>query len=372
MNMRQLRRVGVTALFGGLMLAGTSAQAFNVEAYYGDYDASAKKAGRPAESLSGPKSEEWKVPSPDKPYKIGVSFPHLKDPYWLAVNYGIIDEARKLGVGVELVAAQGYEDITGQISQVENLRNRGIDGLVLAAISYAAQDGLVESLSKDMPVVEVINDIQAPAIAAKTLVSFYTMGYVAGEYVAKDSEGKDSVSVAFLPGPAGSGWAPDTLDGFKQALADGGADDRVNIVTVKWGDTGKSVQTSIIENVMNENPDLDYLAGNAVAADAAPDVLRNLDKKPKIVATFLIPPLYEKIKNGDVAAAPTDFTALQGRMAIDAMVRILNGEKPGKDFPFRAGPKIQPLTPETIGQYNYEDMLGPRDWRPVFSVEPKE
>ncbi|MCS4504932.1 Periplasmic protein TorT [wastewater metagenome] len=372
MNARQIMRAGSAAVFGGLLLAASTAQAFDVEAYYGNYDVSGKKAGRPATSLGEARSEEWKAPTPDKPYRIGVSFPHLKDPYWLAVNYGIIDEARKLGVGIDLVAAQGYEDITGQISQVENLRNRGVDGLILAAISYTAQDGLVKSLSADIPVIEVINDIQAPAIAAKTLVSFYTMGYVAGEYVAKDSEGKDRVSVAFLPGPAGSGWAPDTLDGFKQALADHDAEERVDIITVKWGDTGKSVQTSIIENVMNANPDLDYLAGNAVAADAAPDVLRDRDNKPKIVSTFLIPPLYEKIKNGEVAVAPTDFTALQGRMAVDAMVRILNGEKPGEDFPFRAGPKIQPLTPETIDQYDYEDMLGARDWRPVFSVEPKE
>jgi len=67
---------------------------------------------------------------------IGVSFPHLKDPYWLAVDYGIVDEAQILGVGIELVAAQGYNDLTGQINQVENLANRAdIEGIILAAIS---------------------------------------------------------------------------------------------------------------------------------------------------------------------------------------------------------------------------------------------
>lgn len=373
MNARFLKQTGI-AVAAAVAIAGANianaANSFDVQSYYGKYDVSTKKAGKPAGSLTGPKTEQWVAPTAKKPYRIGVSFPHLKDPYWLAVDYGIIDEARKLGVGIDLVAAQGYKDLTGQISQVENLNNRGVDGIILAAISYAAEDNLVSSISKNVPVIEVINDIQAKDIKAKALVSFFDMGYGSGKFVAQDSKGKH-VTVAFLPGPAGSGWAPDTLAGFKKALKDSGAQDRVKIVAVKWGDTGKSTQASIIENVTNEYPNLDYLVGNAVAANAAPDVISSSGKKPEIVSTYLIPPLYDQIKNGQVAAAPTDFTALQGRMAVDMMVRILNGQKPGVDFPFRAGPRIRVLTKSNIGDFNYEDMLGAKGWRPVFSVKAK-
>ena len=363
-----LIRVGLTLLLFVFGLA--VAQDFEVEAYYGSYDVEAKEAGRPSGSLTGPEMQAWESPTPNEAYTLGVSFPHLKDPYWLAVNYGIIDQAQKLGVGVELVAAQGYDDLTGQINQAENLANRNVDGVILAAISYSAEDQLVEQLSQDVPVIEVINDIQAKDIQAKALVSFFTMGYEAGSFVAQDSEGQESVTVAFLPGPAGSGWAPDTLAGFKQALEDAGAAERVQIVAEEFGDTGKGTQVSIIENVLNANPDLDYLVGNAVAADAAPDVLAGRESQPKVVSTYIIPPLYDKIAEGLVAAAPTDFTALQGRMAVDMMVRILNGEVPGEDFPFRAGPAIQVVTPENYEEFSYEDMFGPRGWRPVFSQAP--
>jgi len=361
--------LGIAFFLAVLGLAATAS--FKVEAYYGKYDVKTKKPGQPAGSLIGPKIENWTSPKPKKGYIIGVSFPHLKDPYWLAVNYGVIDQARQLGVGIRLVAAQGYDDLTGQINQVENLANRGVNGIILAAISYSAEDQLVAKIAKRVPVVEVINDIQAADIAAEALVSFFTMGYNAGRFVAEDSKGKDKVKVAFLPGPAGSGWAPDTLEGFKRALKDLDAEQRVEIVAVQWGDTGKGTQTSIIENVVNAYPDLDYVVGNAVAADAAPDILANKPSKPKIVSTYIIPPLYDKIAKGLVAAAPTDFTALQGRMAVDMMVRILNGEKPGVDFPFRAGPRIQVVTPSNYREFSYEDMFGPRNWRPVFSLEPK-
>ena len=347
-----------------------------VNSYYGTYDVKQKQPGRPAASLEGPKAEDWVPPEKAaKPYVIGVSFPHLKDPYWLAVNYGIVAEARRLGVGIQLVAAGGYTEVDKQVSQMENLGQQKVDGIILASISYAALDPVVEEISKKkIPVVEVINDIQAQAIAAKALVSFFDMGKHAGEFVVSDAKtaGKKEINVVFLPGPAGSGWAPDTLDGFNDAMKQ--FDGKVNMLAVKWGDTGKNVQLDLIENSLKTFPKVDYLVANAVAADAAVGPLAETGraKSVKVVSTYIIPPLYEKIKKGTVAAAPSDLTVTQGRMAVDAMVRILNGQKPGKDFPFRAGPNIPTLTQKNIDEYPYELLFGPKDFRPEFKVEPKK
>jgi protein TorT len=347
-----------------------------VNSYFGTYDVKQKEAGRPAKSLEGPKAEDWTPPEKaNKPYVIGVSFPHLKDPYWLAVNYGIIAEAKRLGVGIQLVAAGGYTEVDKQVSQVENLAQQKVDGIILASISYAALDPVVDEISKKgIPVVEVINDIQAPGIAGKALVSFFDMGKHAGEFVVSDAktQGKKEINVVFLPGPAGSGWAPDTLDGFNDAMKK--FDGKVNMLAVKWGDTGKNVQLDLIENSLKTFPNIDYLVGNAVAADAAVGPLAETGraKSVKVVSTYIIPPLYEKIKKGTVAAAPSDLTVTQGRMAVDMLVRILNGQKAGKDFPFRSGPFIPTITQATIDQYPYELLFGPKDFRPEFKVEPKK
>jgi len=344
-----------------------------VNAYYGTYDVKGKKPGRPAESLVGPKLEDFVPPvKANKPYTIGVSFPHLKDPYWLAVDYGIITEAKRLGVGIELVAAGGYTELGKQVNQVENLAQQGVDGIILASISYAGLDPVVgEIVKKGIPVIEVINDIQAPAITAKALVSFYDMGYHAGEFVVDDAKGKPEVNVVFLPGPAGSGWAPDTLDGFKEAIKKFSG--KINILAVKWGDTGKNAQLSLIEDALQTFPKIDYLVGNAVAADAAVGPLAEAGRKEvKVVSTYIIPPLYDKIGKGLVAAAPSDLTVTQGQMAVDMMVRILNGEKPGKDFPFRAGPIIPTITKQNMDQYPYELLFGSRGFRPEFKVKPRK
>lgn len=103
-------------------------------------------------------------------------------------------------------------------------------------------------------------------------------GYAAGEFVAKDSGGQE-VTAVFLPGPAGSGWAPNTVDGF-QAAVEEKVPGKVKILDVKWGDTGKDVQVSLLEDALNAYPDVTYIVGNAVAADAAPDILATRAKKP--------------------------------------------------------------------------------------------
>lgn len=56
-------------------------------------------------------------------------------------------------------------------------------------------------------------------------------------------------------------------------------------------------------------------------------------------------------------------------MAVDMLVRTLNGEKPGRDFPFRSGPFIPMITPDNIVRYPYEGLFGPRDYEPVFTLE---
>ena len=37
-----------------------------------------------------------------------VTYPHLEDPYWLSVNYGMVEEVKRLGVNMRVLEAGGY------------------------------------------------------------------------------------------------------------------------------------------------------------------------------------------------------------------------------------------------------------------------
>ena len=346
-------------------------QTLLVNSYYGSYDVNQKQAGFPSQSLVGPKQENWISPSlSNKSYRIGILFPHMKDPYWQAVNYGLLNQAKKLNVGFKLLSAGGYDEVEIQKQQFKQLIKEKVDGIILASISYTALDELVaKTVNSGTPVVEVVNDIYSSEIQAKALVSFYEMGYQAAQFVANDSN-KKQIKVGFFPGPKGSGWAPETLKGFfaVQRKYRG----KLRVYPPKWGDTGYEVQRKLITEFIKNRPDIDYIVGNAIAAEVAVDILKKqgLSDKIKIVSTYIIPTIYEKVKTGDITAAPSDVTVALGKIAMDMMYRILNGEKAGEGFPFRAGPIIPVISQNNITQYRYEQLFGQQGFIPVFDFTP--
>ena len=71
-----------------------------------------------------------------RPWHISVFLPHMKDSYWLAVNYGVAYEAKRLGVKVDFYQAGGYDNLDVQLAQIKKAIAAGTDGVIIGAISY--------------------------------------------------------------------------------------------------------------------------------------------------------------------------------------------------------------------------------------------
>ena len=355
-----------------LVTAAPVGQGIPIEGYYGHYDASRKAVGFPSRSLTGPRSETWTPAQPRKAYHIGVLLPHLKDSYWIAADYGIVTRTRQLGLQLTLYTAGAYINFGNQRAQLKHLVDVDkVDGIILASLDYQKMDPFVATVTAaGTPVVALINDIRAAKITAKSMVSFYDMGYLAGQFVLKDAGGKN-IKVAFFPGPIQSGWAPDTYQGFLGAVAHLTAKGQVvTVLDPLYGDTRPDVQQMRLATLDKpQNQGIDYIVGNAVAAVVAVDYLhahQGLHPKAKIVATYITPTVYEQIRKGSIRAAPSDQTISQCVIAVDMLVKILNGQKPGVDFPFRAAPHIPLITPQNIHKFSYEELFGERGFVPVF------
>lgn len=300
-----------------------------------------------------------------KKWDICVSFPHMKDAYWLGVAYGVAKEAKRLRVKMTLVEAGGYTELNKQISQIEDCAARGVDAVVIGAISFNGLNNLVSEVTKKgIPVIDLVNGMSSDDLAAKSLVSFYTMGYETGAYLAKKHPaGSKSVKVGWFPGPAGAGWVEAAHRGFMDATK-GSA---LKVLKPKFGDTGKEVQLKLVEDVLQSNPDVRYLAGTAVTAEAAQGVIRErgLQKKVDLLAFYMTPGVYEGIKRGFILAAPADSMVIQGRIAIDQAVRVL--EK--KPYVKHVGPEIFVVDPQNINDVPEANILPPKGYKPVFRVK---
>ena len=322
----------------------------------------------PPFDMNSPRHDLKYVPldKASKKWNICVSFPHMKDAYWMAVNYGVVDESRRMGVTMQLVEAGGYVNLNKQISQIEDCVASGSDAVVIGAISYEGLNNLVSEIrKKGVPVIDVINGMSSKELSAKSLVSFGEMGSKAGEYlVQKHPKGSKTVNVAWFPGPPGAGWVEAGNKGFSQAVQKGA----VKILATKYGDTGKEVQSRLVEDTLEAFPgEIDYIVGTAVTAEAATSIVRSrgLDKKVKILSYYFTPGVYQGIKRNRIMAAPTDSAVIQGRTAIDQAVRILEG----KPYEKHVGPKLYVIDSSNINSFIRDSSLAPDSFKTTFIVK---
>jgi protein TorT len=298
----------------------------------------------------------------DRDWSICAAFPHMKDSYWLAVNFGLSSEVKRLGVQMRLYEAGGYDNLPVQIQQIQTCAGQGADGVIIGAISYDGLDALVARLHRQgIPVVDLVNGMSSDKIAAHSLVSFEEMGLRAGEYIARlHPRGSRPAKVAWFPGPQAAGWVQDGERGFRRALSGSAAE----IVAVRYGDTGRTVQTALIRQVLDARADIDYIAGTAVTAGAAVRILRSrgLNDRIKVVSYYFTPEVYREIKRGHILCAPTDSPVIQGRIAVDQMVRILEH----KPLIKRVGPHIYVIDKNNVGRFDRETSLAPSGFRATY------
>ena len=294
-------------------------------------------------------------------WNLCIAYPHLKDAYWLNVNYGMVQEARRLGVAFTLVEAGGYPNLERQRQQIEQCTDEGADALIVGPVSFRGLTQSIVRIAQSMPVLATVNDIDDSGITAKSGVSWTAMGRVAGEYLAhKHKAGTEPVTVAWFPGPLGAGWVDFIETGFKRGLK-GSA---VEIVVTKWGDTGKEIQRTLVQEVLESHPQVDYIVGNALMAEAAISTLRNrnLENQIKVVSTYFTPAVYRGIRRGRIMAAPTDAPVMQGRISIDQAVRVLEGRELIK----HTGPQIQMIDQQNWQDFDISNSLAPPSFLPTF------
>lgn len=299
-------------------------------------------------------------------WKLCIVFPHIKDAYWLAVNYGMVQEAQRLGVELRFLEAGGYPNLQTQRAQFTTCASdHQTDALILGTVSFNGLSDLIVKAARRMPILATVNDINNEGISAKVGVSWYDMGRLTGEYlVANLAPGGQRVAIAWFPGPRGAGWVPFVDRGFREAISGS----PIVIAATRWGDTDKALQRNLVQDVLDEYPKVSYLLGNALMAEAAISVLRErkLQGKVQVISTYFTPAVYRGISRGRILAAPTDSPVLQGRLSIAQAVDLLEGREPARQL----GPAVEVVDQENLPKIDLGDSLPPPTFSPQFRFLP--
>ena len=195
---------------------------------------------------------------PGKKVVIGFSGPAADHGWLAAINSSALSEAKKYS-DVTLKTAEGTNDASQQISQVETFINDKVDAIVLLPTDGAAlTDVATKAMQAGIPVVNVDREFSSPFAARATVLGDnYGMGVSAGTYacgVIAKKKIKDAV-VAEIAGIDSLPLTQDRSKGFKDALAKCGqkVDNRVAAeFTVESGEKAAS-------NLLQAAPKIDVI-----------------------------------------------------------------------------------------------------------------
>jgi ribose transport system substrate-binding protein len=154
---------------------------------------------------------------------IGFSAP-AADHGWMAGITNAAKAAADKYDDVELQVAEGTNDVSTQISQVETFINDGVDAIVLLPFDGAALTPVAQkAMDAGIPVINVDREFDSPFAARATILGDnYGMGISAGTYVCSRLGDKPDAVVAEIAGIDSLPLTQDRSRGFADSLADCG------------------------------------------------------------------------------------------------------------------------------------------------------
>jgi len=179
---------------------------------------------------------------------IGFSAP-AADHGWMA---GITNAARAEAdkyEDIDLRVAEGTNDVSTQISQVETFINDGVDAIVLLPFDGASLTPVaLQAMEAGIPVINVDREFDSPFAARATILGDnYGMGVSAGTYICSRLEGQSDAVVAEIAGIDSLPLTQDRSQGFADALADCGLEVSNRVAAEFTVESGEEAAANLLQ-----------------------------------------------------------------------------------------------------------------------------
>jgi ribose transport system substrate-binding protein len=257
----------------------------------------------------------------------------LNHPFFVDMRRGAQEAADKLGVRLQVQAAEREIDVEKQMQIVENLIQTGIGALAITPSgSREIVSALVKARDAKVPIIVVDTrvDAQAAAAAGVTTETFvgsdnYEGGRLAGQYVVKTSGGKARVGI--LEGIPGHETGDSRLRGFREAVK---GQPGISIVASQPANWERDQGFNVFQNMLQAHPDIDTVfAASDLMALGAIEAIAAAGKtgKIRVVGFDALDDAKKAIAAGTMEASVAQFPYEMGRVAVESAVKVMRGEK---------------------------------------------
>jgi ribose transport system substrate-binding protein len=257
----------------------------------------------------------------------------LNHPFFVDMQRGAQDAADRLGVQLQVQAAEREVDVDKQMQIIENLLQTGISVLcVTPSGSREIVAALVKARDAKVPIVVVDTRVDPDAAAAgrlqwETFVGSdnYSGGRLAGQHAVTISGG--SARIGILEGVPGHETGDSRVRGFRDAIRDTPG---ITVVASQTANFEREQGFTVFQNMLQANPDMDLLfAASDLMALGAIEAIAAAGKtgRVRVIGFDALDDAKRAMAAGTMDASVAQFPYEMGKTAVESAVKILNGEK---------------------------------------------
>ncbi len=255
----------------------------------------------------------------------------LSSEFWQSMKSGVEQEAQRLGVSVDVYAANTEDDVEGQTVIMENAVNKGYKGIAFAPIS---PDNLIPALAEassrgifTINIDEMVNVSSLNALGGKICGFVSTdnvdVGRMGAQYIIDRLGGQGKVAI--IEGKAGTASGEDRRQGATDAF---NAAAGIELVESQPADWDRTRAYDIATNYLSKYPDLvGIYCCNDTMAMGAQAAVNASGRQVLVVGTDGNSDAVESVNRGELAATVRQRPDAIGARGLELLVEAVKSGK---------------------------------------------
>ena len=270
---------------------------------------------------------------PGGPPRIAFVMKTANNPFFIEMQKGAEEAAKKLGVNLIVQAAEREVDVEKQMQIVENLIQTKVAAL---CVTPSGSREIVPAIDKanraGIPVLIVDTRVDAKALSESQgkIATFigsdnYEGGKLAGEFIAKRLGGRGKVAV--LEGIPGHETGDSRLRGFREAIK---ATPGIEIVASQTANWERDQGFNVFQNILQSHPEVQAVfACSDLMALGAVEAVATAKKTGQIIVVGFdaSDEAREAVRRGTMDATVAQSPSAMGALAVENAYRLIKGEQ---------------------------------------------
>lgn len=309
-----------------------------------------------AEASSTDAAPAESAPAAEGKAEYAVVLKVLSSQFWQTMRDGIQAEADKMGIKVDIYAANTEDDVEGQVTLLENAISTGYKAIGVAPISDVnLNNAIADATSKGIKIVNIDEKVNMDALAelggactAYVATDNVAVGKLGAEYLIEQIGGAGEVAI--VEGKAGAVSGENRRDGAKAAFEAAG----LTIVESQPADWDRTKAYDVATNYITAHPDLKAIyCCNDTMAMGVQEAVEASGKDIKVCGTDGNDDAIQSVADGKLAATVAQDPAAVGAKGLQLMVEAVENDtamEPGAEVPVYGIDAIL-ITSENASEY---------------------